>query len=68
MKKSNIWGLALAAFVVSGAVAATTLAPALTRADGEENEVVYVLDPESGSYVTDLQTVSVSFPATPGIQ
>ncbi len=61
MSKSTFWGLALATVVVSGAVAASTIAPALTREDGEENEVAYLLDPEDGAIVNDLQTITISF-------
>lgn len=69
MRNSTLWGIALAAVIGSGAVAATSLAPAYSTVTRDaEGAVSYTLTPAPGDLeIKSLQNITLTFPDIKGV-
>lgn len=69
MRNSTLWGIALAAVIGSGAVAATSLSPAYATVTRDVDAVSFTLDPASGKVgITTLQNITLTFPDIKGVK
>ncbi|MDE5881257.1 MAG: hypothetical protein K2H60_05960 [Muribaculaceae bacterium] len=68
MRNSTLWGIALAAVIGSGAVAATSLAPAYSTVTRDAEAVSYTLTPAPGDLeIKSLQNITLTFPDIKGV-